>query len=207
MTAHGQQRRRPSEGRTAADRPRAERPVATSLLSTYPNRDRTLGARTKPWLTPGGRAEHAGGIAKDQEARESVRDAVVTLERVRGHMRKQEPEEALRWWRALVDARWSVVDQFDSDGRRYIIAKRNEAAETMPRQLSPRERQVLAYANLGHSNKAIACDLGLSASTVRVLLARASRKLGVKGRQLVLDRYRLVPCQVDVACRSGDCQS
>jgi DNA-binding CsgD family transcriptional regulator len=169
--------------------------IAAHLAAGY-RLQRRLGdndAGDEAVITPGGRTEHAEGIAKAREARENLRDAVITLERVRGRMRKREPEEALRRWRALVDARWSLVDQFDSDGRRYVIAKRNEAAGTQPRQLSPRERQVLAYASLGHSNKVIAYELGLSASTVRVLLTRASRKLGVKGRQLVLDRFRLAP--------------
>jgi DNA-binding CsgD family transcriptional regulator len=43
---------------------------------------------------------------------------------------------------------------------------------------------------MGHSNKEIAYELGLSASTVRVLIARAGRKLGVVGRAAVLARYR-----------------
>jgi DNA-binding CsgD family transcriptional regulator len=43
---------------------------------------------------------------------------------------------------------------------------------------------------MGHTNKVIAYELGLSASTVRVLLTRASRKLGVSGRQRLIERYR-----------------
>jgi len=45
------------------------------------------------------------------------------------------------------------------------------------RGLTLRERQVLAYAGLGHSNKVIAYELGLSTSTVSTHLARARRKM------------------------------
>jgi DNA-binding CsgD family transcriptional regulator len=47
--------------------------------------------------------------------------------------------------------------------------------------LTERERQVLAYADLGQSNKLIAYSLGLSTSTVSTLLSRARRKLGIEG--------------------------
>jgi DNA-binding NarL/FixJ family response regulator len=49
--------------------------------------------------------------------------------------------------------------------------------------LSPREGEVLRFACLGHHNKLIAFELGLSSSTVRVLLWRAMRKLGVRSRE------------------------
>lgn len=56
--------------------------------------------------------------------------------------------------------------------------------------MSPREEQVLAHAALGHSNKLIAYELGLAHSTVRVLLARASAKLGARGREATLREFR-----------------
>jgi DNA-binding NarL/FixJ family response regulator len=46
-------------------------------------------------------------------------------------------------------------------------------------ELTPRERQVAEFAAIGHSNKEIAYELGVSASTVGVLLMRAASKLGV----------------------------
>jgi DNA-binding NarL/FixJ family response regulator len=45
-------------------------------------------------------------------------------------------------------------------------------------QLSPRERQILDLINAGRTHKEVAFDLGLSDATVRVLYARAMRKLG-----------------------------
>ena len=48
--------------------------------------------------------------------------------------------------------------------------------------LSAREREVVQRACLGSHNKGIAYDLGLSHSTVRVLMCRAAAKLGVRTR-------------------------
>jgi DNA-binding CsgD family transcriptional regulator len=47
------------------------------------------------------------------------------------------------------------------------------------RALSPREGQIVVRAAAGQSNKAIANELGLSPSTVRVLLARGLRKVSI----------------------------
>ena len=45
--------------------------------------------------------------------------------------------------------------------------------------LSPRERQILDMITAGRSQKEVAFDLGVSDATVRVLLSRAARRLGV----------------------------
>jgi DNA-binding CsgD family transcriptional regulator len=76
---------------------------------------------------------------------------------------------------------WSMVDGFESNGKRYAILRADEPKAT-PRPLSPRERQVVAFARLGRPSKLIAYDLGLADSTVRVLLRRARQKLGIRVR-------------------------
>lgn len=48
--------------------------------------------------------------------------------------------------------------------------------------LTSREREVVAYAALGHSNKVIAYELGLAESAVAMRLSRAAKKLGVRRR-------------------------
>jgi DNA-binding CsgD family transcriptional regulator len=55
-----------------------------------------------------------------------------------------------------------------------------------PAALSAQERRVLACAKLGHHNKLIGYELGIASSTVRVLLARAAAKLGVRTRRDLL---------------------
>lgn len=47
----------------------------------------------------------------------------------------------------------------------------------------------MTQASLGHSDKVIAYELGLSASTVRVLIHRAIRKLGATTRRDALARF------------------
>jgi Bacterial regulatory proteins, luxR family len=128
-------------------------------------------------LTPGGRVEHASGTATAKTAREALREGVQSMERARGPLRRRDPREAVEVWRGLVSGLWSLVDHFDTDGRRYLIAHRNEPTTPDPRALTERERQIVAYADLGQPNKLIAYQLGLSPSTVAVHLARAREKL------------------------------
>ena len=47
-----------------------------------------------------------------------------------------------------------------------------------PAPLSPRERQILDLITMDRTPKEVAFDLGLSDATVRVLYARAMKKLG-----------------------------
>ena len=59
--------------------------------------------------------------------------------------------------------------------------------------LSSRERQVVAYAAIGQSTKETAYALGISDTTVRVLLARAMKKLGVQSRARLLEHPEVQP--------------
>ena len=83
--------------------------------------------------------------------------------------------------RASWEGCWSLVDRFESDGRRYRIARPNDPAVEGPPQLTERER-LLGYAAMGHTNQHIAYALGLAPSTVSTHLRRAMRHLGVKRR-------------------------
>jgi DNA-binding CsgD family transcriptional regulator len=141
-------------------------------------------------LTPAGKVEHAEGLAREKEAREALRDSVQLLERVRTRLRRDDPEAAVSSWKGLVEARWSLLDHFETGGKRYVIARYNEAAASHTlSQLSAREQQVVAFVALGHANKVIAYELGLSPSTVGVLITRASRKLGVRSRSELASAY------------------
>ena len=72
----------------------------------------------------------------------------------------------------------------------YVVARRNDVRLPRPDALSPRERQALGFAVLGDSNKLIAYELGISASTVGVLLHRAAQKLGCHSRVELLRRFQ-----------------
>lgn len=75
-------------------------------------------------------------------------------------------------------------------GEDLLLAQENRVSGPTKRALTRREEQVVACAAMGHSNKLIAYDLGLSTGTVSVLLGRAARKLGVSGRVALVRLFR-----------------
>jgi len=105
-------------------------------------------------------------------------------------MRETDPEQALEHWKALVRGRWSTVDWFDSDGRRFVLGLPNAPNVNDPRGLTTREMQVVAYALFGQTNKLIAYNLGLSKGRVSTLLRSAMRKIGVQTRGQLVKRLR-----------------
>lgn len=82
-------------------------------------------------------------------------------------------------WRSLVDGHWSVMDAFDSGGRRIIMLCPNPPELVEGCRLTRRERQVIAQTARGGSETKIAITLGVSISTVRTHLARAIAKLRI----------------------------
>ncbi|HET6374860.1 MAG TPA: LuxR C-terminal-related transcriptional regulator, partial [Methylocella sp.] len=130
-------------------------------------------------LDSGGRMHDAQGPAVHKDARENLREAVLRIDRARTNAGRSEPDAALDNWEALVDGRWSLVDRFDSDRRRYIVAVQNDPAHPDPRGLTERERQVAELAGLGRSAKQIGYALGVSNSAVTNCTARIQEKLGL----------------------------
>ena len=133
-------------------------------------------------LHPDGRVEHAEAAAQPKAAREVLRSAARAVDRARSRLRREDPDAALDVWKGLVAGRWSLVDRFESDGRRYLVARRNDPDVSAAPALTRREAQVAGYAALGHGNKLIAYELGLAVSTVANYLATSCRKLGVRSR-------------------------
>jgi DNA-binding NarL/FixJ family response regulator len=133
-------------------------------------------------LESSGAVAHASDAATPRSSRDALRAAVLAADRARGPLRRRAPDEAIEAWRGLVAGRWTLLDHFDRDGRRYLLAHRNDPDAPDPRALTLRERQVVGYVALGQSNKLIAYELGLSASTVGVLLKKAAAKLGARSR-------------------------
>ena len=71
---------------------------------------------------------------------------------------------------------------FDRDGRRFYLARPNLPRVDPTESLSEREMQVARGAALGHSNKLIAYELGITPSTVATHLKSAMAKLKVDSR-------------------------
>lgn len=133
-------------------------------------------------LRPDGKLEHAEGDARSRVSQDLLREAARQIDRARTSGVRDD-REALALWRALHAGRWSLLDVFERDGRRYYVARENRPAPP-PRPafdaLTERERQVVCLLGLGRANKAIAYELGLSPSTVATLLRRATRRLGAR---------------------------
>jgi len=130
------------------------------------------------------------GPAREPDAASLLRKASRAVDRARGELRKDDPREALETWKALVSGRWSMVDWFDSDGRRFILAIPNPPEVRDPRGLTEQERQVVTYILLGETNKLVAYRLGLSTARVSGLLKTAMHKLGVKSRTQLVQKLR-----------------
>jgi len=179
--------------------------VAAHLTAAM--RLRRNAGRSKPRpaavLSPSGallHAEHAEAEEGVVDAREELRQATIAFDEARTKKKRADVEETTQRWRPLVGSRWSLLDDFDTDGRRFVLAVENAPPTRPPRKdLSEREHQIMTQAHLGHTDKVIAYELGLAPSTVRVLLHRASRKLGASTRSEALARFDAL-----VNARSGD---
>ncbi len=136
------------------------------------------------------RIAEATGNAACRPALTALREAAEQVDRARGRMRESDPERALELWRALVRGRWSNVDWFDSDGRRYVLGIPNAPDVLDPRGLTEREMQVVAYAVQGLTNKMISYHLGVSKGRVSTLLTSAMRKLRVHTRAQLVKRFK-----------------
>jgi DNA-binding CsgD family transcriptional regulator len=130
------------------------------------------------------------GKGKEKEALEWLRDAAVRVDRARGRLRTKDPAESLKTWWALMRGRWSMIDWFDADDRRFVLAIPNSPALGDPRGLTERELQVATYAALGESGKRISYRLGLSKSTVSNALDAAMHKLSVKTQPQLAEKMR-----------------
>jgi DNA-binding NarL/FixJ family response regulator len=113
-------------------------------------------------------------------AREKLREAVRRIECARTASGRSDPDAAMDRWEGLVDGRWSLVDRFDSDGKRFVVAIRNDPVHPDPRGLTRRERQVAEFVGLGRATKEISYILGVSVSTVNACTAHAQEKLGLR---------------------------
>ena len=137
---------------------------------------RRCGGWLEAVLTPDGKLSHAEGDALYM--REELREAARTIQRARTRLRTTAPEDALAGWRVLVEARWSLVDMVDSDGKPLVVARVNAPRTRASELLATHERQIVALAGRGHGHRLIAYELGLSEGLVAAHAAAALKKLG-----------------------------
>lgn len=174
-----------------------------AFVHPFPNTVETHPARRAHWakvaahVTAGLRMHRAMGAAT-LEGADAVLDtagrvldaspgALADFERLRraandvdkARRRGTGEAEALDLWQCLFSGEYSVVDRFDSDGKRLFVAKRNAPEARGPRALTPRERQVVALVAIGHADKSVAYELGIAVGTVAGYLHSALAKLGL----------------------------
>jgi DNA-binding CsgD family transcriptional regulator len=166
--------------------------LAAHLTSGFRLRRNAGASKPRPAaiLSARGKMLHAENDDGVVAAREELRDAALAFEEARTKRMRADVDRATERWRPLVVSRWSLLDDFDSDGKRFVVAVENSPPTRPPRKdLSEREHEVLTQAHMGHTTKVIAYELGLSHSTVRVLLHRAARKLGASTQKEAIARF------------------
>lgn len=136
-----------------------------------------LMAASESRVTPDGKIVDAEAHASSPSARERLREAALAVERAR------EPsggDDRSSLWKVLVAGEWSLVEQFESDGKRFLIARESTPQLKEPGALTPREGQVLAHAALRQTLELMANELGLPVATVAEARDSSARKLGVE---------------------------
>jgi DNA-binding CsgD family transcriptional regulator len=118
-------------------------------------------------LDSSGHVLHAAGRARDPAEREALTNAVRRGKTVACS------SESQTW--ILVDG-----DRVGEAGR--VLAFTGQPMPPGLKLLSSREREVVGRALARQTNKEIAYELGLADATVRVLMLRATRKLGARTR-------------------------
>lgn len=154
------------------------------LLHAFGNADLDSDS-TEAILTPDGHVCDARGPAAENSALSRLRRAVVLLDKARGRLRRESPDEALSLWEALVHGRWSLLDHFDSDGRRFVVAVENAPDTGDPRGLTRHELRIVDLVGLGRPAKEIGYVLGVSESAVNNAISRVKAKLGLRSRSEV----------------------
>lgn len=156
-------------------------------LTPSPSAPEETSGHVEAVLRDDGRVEHLTAAA--EPAASALTEATQGIARAR-RTKKQVPEAVLASWKALVRGRWTLVHAFEEGSRHYVVARANAASADGPAELSSREKQVLGLLAMGHEYKLIAYELGISHSTVRVLVARARQKLGVATRRELVEKFR-----------------
>lgn len=162
------------------------RMLGAHLGSAFRARSRTL---DEAWFHADGKLCEAQGAARTQ--REELRTFVKRLDKLRARRGTGWDEtDALSAWTAMVQGRWTLLDFFDSDGRRFVVARANEPELGRELALTSREELVSKLHGMGQSSKYVAYSLGLSTAVVSELLTTAMLKLNVKSRSELIRLYR-----------------
>lgn len=132
------------------------------------------------------------GPAIHGDVRERLRHAIATREAARTATTSSKRIALEKYWSNVLSGKWAILDRFDSDGRRYVIALPVSKYGDRLRGLSEREREVLNLLGDGLSNKAIAYELNISETAVSSHLNTIYRKLGIGDRSAAVQLVRVL---------------
>lgn len=144
-------------------------------------------------LDPAGRVLHLDDTFLERDSsRDSLEHAAEAIGRARSGMRRTAPEHAVRLWTALVDGQYSLVRHEDTDGKSYLLARKNDPEAAGPKGLDQRERQIASFAAMGHSDELIAYELGLDPELVATQLDNALTKLNLDSRAQLSQLWQML---------------
>ncbi len=83
-------------------------------------------------------------------------------------------------------------------GLRAEVSNRSQKNDAIEPDLTPREKEILPFLALGHSNKRIAEQLDVSENTIRVHVAHIMKKLDVTNRTQAASRFLRDAMQSDI---------
>jgi DNA-binding CsgD family transcriptional regulator len=161
--------------------------LATNLASAFRAR-RRLGAfaASSPHENSSESESHERFAQLVGAAREQLRSSPPVADATRTNGRRMCAASALDFSHPASKARLTLVHTFEESGRRYIVARENDVRSLGLAALTGREREIVEQATSGFTNKQIAYNLGISNATVRVLMARAAGRIGVRTRRELL---------------------
>ena len=87
-------------------------------------------------------------------------------------------EAAQALWHDITSGSFRIVNWYDREGRRYVVARPVAPEERV--RLTARQRKVLALRSAGHAYKNIAFELGVSLATVAREMETAMKRLGLE---------------------------
>jgi DNA-binding CsgD family transcriptional regulator len=128
---------------------------------------------------PHRRSVERNGAAKAEPPHRAIGRPILSMQQ----LKPRREADTAGSWRRSVATRWTLIDAAAEGGRNYVVDRENELTAAGLQLLTPRERQVAASIAVGRSTKEVAYDLGISSSTVRVLLTRLYARLGVSSRR------------------------
>jgi DNA-binding CsgD family transcriptional regulator len=109
-----------------------------------------------------------------------VKGVTLGFEHALSALNRAEDHDAREAWRALVSGRWSLVESFESDGRRYLLARENPPDKVRDAALTALEMHALLLRAGGASYKWMAYELEISTAATHRLVQSGLKKLGIR---------------------------